>query len=745
MSQVTTGGVELRTSGPSRRVDASTFEELATRSADAIVVCDEDGRVVWCNDQVLGLLGWAPDDLLGRPVEILLPASLKSRHVEHREGFRAAPLPRPMGPALTLTAVRCDGAEVPVEISLTPLRSDGARLVAAAIRDASVRRAAESALQVSEERLRTSLDSMLDGFAVFRCVREGSTVVDFEWTYINAVGATTYGRPVEDLVGARLCEVLPGFRDSGYFERYLAVVETGQPWSSSVDYADDELNGLFELRAWHLGDGFAVTWRDVTDHARVAAAAQASEERLLGVLASFTESLSLFTALRDESGAVVDFRWDYANRNASITTGYSSEELVGRTLLEVFPQQGPAGMIATYAAVVDTGAPYVEPALWYEDVWGDGQKVRRCFDVRASKVGDGFVVVTRDVTAEREREAQLEHRQVDLERSNAEMRVLRELSDLLQSCESAEEGYSVVARVAPRLFPGVAGALSSVSPSRDDAEVRATWSSPATAGRFRPEQCWAMRRGQAHLSGPGTPRCAHLADGVVAALCVPLTAQGVTSGALHLACVEGGTVEDLLMDLAATTAAQLSLALANLALRDTLRALSVRDPLTGLFNRRYMEETLVRQLAAAERSGDPLVVLQIDVDHFKQVNDEHGHDVGDAVLRAVADTMRSVFRGEDVVCRYGGEELSVILARTSPEAAVQRFASLRSQLAAQRVPTRDGQLCAPTVSCGLAVWPDDGRSGDELVGAADQALYAAKAAGRDQLVRAASVPVPRGG
>lgn len=727
-------------------VEVAFFEELVERSPDAVVVADENGRVVWCNDQVLSMLGWDPDDLVGRLVEVLLPHALKARHVEHRRAFRAAPAPRPMGPELTLTAVRADGTELPVEISLTPLRAGGANLVAAVIRDATVRRTAEAALQASEERMRTSLDSMLDGFAAYRCVREQGVVVDFEWTYINAVGATTYRRTPAELVGARLCDVLPQFRDSGFFERYVEVVETGVPWSSAaLDYADDDLRGTFELRAWRLGDGFAVTWRDVSAQARVAAAAQASEERLRGVMASFTESLSLFTSLRDDTGEIVDFRWDYANRNASITTGYSSEELVGKTLLEVLPQQGPAGLIALYARVVETGEPYVEPALWYEDVWGDGQKARRCFDVRASKVGDGFVVVTRDVTAEREREAELELRQVDLERSNAEMRVLRELGDLLQSCADADEGYDVVARVAPRLFPDVVGALSSMAASRDDVEVRASWGKPIANERFRPEQCWALRRGQVHRSGPGTPRCAHLPESVSVALCVPMIAQGATSGALHLMCLQEDRTDRLLEELALTTAAQLSLALANLALRDTLRALSVRDPLTGLFNRRYMEETLQRELARAERSLDPLVVLQIDVDHFKRVNDEHGHDVGDVVLRAVSDALRDVFREEDVVCRYGGEEFAVILSRTGPEIARQRYTALREGLAALRIPTRDGVLAAPSVSCGLAVWPEDGGTGADLLLAADQALYAAKAAGRDRLVRAGGLPVPRGG
>jgi PAS domain S-box-containing protein len=132
------------------------------------------------------------------------------------------------------------------------------------------------------------------------------------------------------------------------------------------------------------------------------------------------EALSVFVAVRDDSGAIADFRWTYANTAASAITGYSASDLTGRLLLDVLPDHGPSGMLDVYKGVVETGEPYVEPSLWYEDVWGDGQRHRRAFDVRASKLHDGFVVVTREVTAEREREAELAGQRAELERSYAE-------------------------------------------------------------------------------------------------------------------------------------------------------------------------------------------------------------------------------------------------------------------------------------------------------------------------------------
>jgi PAS domain S-box-containing protein len=270
------------------------------------------------------------------------------------------------------------------------------------------------------DHLRESLDAMLDGFAMFRSVRDGGEIVDFEWCYVNAAGAAPYRMSPAELVGARLRKTHPRVAGAGLFDAYRAVVDTGEPLATAHEaYVRDSPRTL-DLRAWKTGDGFAVTWRDVTDRGHTVDALRASEDRFRTSVELLHEALSVFVAVRDDGGDIADFRWTYANAAASAITGYSASDLKGRLLLDVLPDHGPSGMLDVYKGVVETGEPYVEPSLWYEDVWGDGQRHRRAFDVRASKVHDGFVVVTREVTGEREREAELARQRAELEHSYAE-------------------------------------------------------------------------------------------------------------------------------------------------------------------------------------------------------------------------------------------------------------------------------------------------------------------------------------
>jgi diguanylate cyclase (GGDEF)-like protein/PAS domain S-box-containing protein len=168
-------------------------------------------------------------------------------------------------------------------------------------------------------------------------------------------------------------------------------------------------------------------------------------------------------------------------------------------------------------------------------------------------------------------------------------------------------------------------------------------------------------------------------------------------------------------------------------LQAQLRDQAVHDPLTGLFNRRYLDEELGRELIRATRSGRPVGMIMCDIDHFKAVNDTHGHLVGDQVLRAFAELLRSQTRGSDIVCRYGGEEVLLLLPDASRDATYQRAEQLRMALAAQPIPV--GELAVPvTASFGVAVMPKNGATSDELIRAADEAMYAAKQAGRNRVV-----------
>lgn len=160
---------------------------------------------------------------------------------------------------------------------------------------------------------------------------------------------------------------------------------------------------------------------------------------------------------------------------------------------------------------------------------------------------------------------------------------------------------------------------------------------------------------------------------------------------------------------AAVVGERISLAIANLRLREALRTQSIRDPLTGLFNRRYMEETLERELSRAARNEQAVALLMFDLDHFKRFNDTFGHQAGDVLLRALGDFLMHRTRGQDVPCRFGGEEFAVILAGADIEGAQMRAEVLREEVKTLTVQHAGQVLGRISLSAGVAVFPHHGR------------------------------------
>ena len=165
-----------------------------------------------------------------------------------------------------------------------------------------------------------------------------------------------------------------------------------------------------------------------------------------------------------------------------------------------------------------------------------------------------------------------------------------------------------------------------------------------------------------------------------------------------------------------------------------LRELSIHDPLTGLFNRRYLEEMLALEMIRAARKRYPIGIIMADIDHFKRFNDTHGHAAGDAVLVQVANFLRTHIRSSDVACRYGGEEFILILPEASLEITQMRAGHMREDSRQIHVQYKEKTLEAVTLSLGVAVFPDHGSTNDEILGAADAAMYRAKREGRDRVV-----------
>ena len=335
---------------------------------------------------------------------------------------------------------------------------------------------------------------------------------------------------------------------------------------------------------------------------------------------------------------------------------------------------------------------------------------------------------------------------LELERRNQEMRLIGEMAELLESCRNLDEAHNVISRRLPLLLRGTRGVLYMIAASRNLLESVSYWGEPD--GSFDkildPDDCWALRRNKPHGMAPDESDliCKHVeTENGKSYLCLPMVAHGEIMGLLHVRYGdEAEGARNILAQSALAAAEQLSLILANLRLRETLKNQSIRDPQTGLFNRRYMEDSLIRELSRAERTGKTVVVAMVDIDHFKKLNDTYGHTAADAVLREWSEILKAKFRGSDIVCRYGGEEFVIILPDISGDDARQRLEQLRGDLAHMVVREEGHSIQAVTVSIGVAYFPIHGRTSQSLLQAADHAMYRAKELGRDRIEVAAEEP-----
>ena len=327
-----------------------------------------------------------------------------------------------------------------------------------------------------------------------------------------------------------------------------------------------------------------------------------------------------------------------------------------------------------------------------------------------------------------------------LEARNREITLVGEMASALQTSQDLGEAGSIIGHFCALAFPGSAGAAYLFAPSRTDLEALAAWGEPRPAPSIAPSDCWALRRGRPHHAGDLSRdlRCvhAHSPDASSETLCIPMNAQGNALGLLTIrsALSEDCATRDALRPFAEAVADQLALVLANLQLRETLRDQSIRDPLTGLHNRRFLEESLARELAGARRAQSTFAVLALDADHFKRYNDQFGHDAGDAVLRTLGQVLQSAVRAGDLACRFGGEEFTVVLPNVDAAVAFDWAERFAARLREVEIHHGGKPLPRITMSIGVATYPAHGGDAAVLLQAADAALYEAKRAGRDRVV-----------
>ncbi len=332
-----------------------------------------------------------------------------------------------------------------------------------------------------------------------------------------------------------------------------------------------------------------------------------------------------------------------------------------------------------------------------------------------------------------------------LEERITDARLLSFCRDELQLCVDVRQVYRAAAVGLDRLLPESSGSLCILNHSHNLLEAVSTWgiSTLMQAETFAPETCCGLRLGQLRWRRMGISEidCTHFnAEPPERYLCVPLVAQGETLGILSIECnqPEAYAMLQRRMDGLLQLLQLTGMAIASLNLRARLENQSVRDPLTGLFNRYFMQIVLARELARANRQGSSVAMLMLDVDHFKRFNDAYGHGAGDAMLRGIAGAFRASIRTEDTICRYGGEEFAIILPGATAQIAAMCAERVRVAVTELQLPVDTAPGAKASVSIGVALYPADAVDEETLLRKADQALYRAKHNGRNQVCTASA-------
>ncbi len=581
------------------------------------------------------------------------------------------------------------------------------------------------------------LQAVLDAIPNLVFVKNGRG----QYIYVNQAVAQLYERPIEECLG---------YADREFYRDLAADDRLG----------DDDRQVLFSLRAKQVavepiahanGD---IRWfqtierplvvPDCDEHFTLSLAMditerKQTEEELLRITKA-VECSSDAIAIADREGlatylnpafvALFDYDLDTLNAIGGFAAIFCERENYGYIVTTIQTENSWSGALT----LRDRAGKTIDAALRLDAIRnGAGAVV-------------GFVSICTDITASRRIEEELrraneklEQSVRDLEHHNREIVRLGEMSEVLQACLSVDEACNAIATLIQPLFPDCSGGVFTIGAPKNLVEMAATWGGPLTSEvLFAPNDCWALRRGRLHYSSIQRDRlaCHHILPHYrpLEALCVPMVAQGETLGLLYLSTERPQCLDESRQQLAQTVSEHIALALANLRLRETLQYQSVRDPLTGLYNRRYLEESLERELHRARRKQLPLGFIMLDIDRFKYFNDTFGHEAGDVVLRELALFLQQSVRISDVVCRYGGEEFAILLPEAAVEDARQRAEHLRQEVKHLQVRYDQELLGSISISLGVACFPLHAHSALSLVRTADDALYAAKAQGRDRVV-----------
>ena len=569
-------------------------------------------------------------------------------------------------------------------------------------------------------------------------------------TFVNEAYCTHCYLSAEQLIGQNFLSVIPpenrplmeihlnhlGWENPTGMIEYQVTTQDGEvlwlEWSNQVIF--NQQGQIVEFQS---------VGRNITQRRKIEIELQKSQARLTGILDLAEDAIITI----DANQHITLF-----NQGAEKMFRYTTQDILGKTIDILLPEQFTP-LYRKYLAQCHKSATKVHQPSKHWEMMGcrqDGSK----FPVEASISqfcsGEEIIltVILRDISERKQHETmlakvntQLNEKINELEQRNQEMNLLASMSDFLQACQCLEEAYVALPNLVKPLFPGNFGGVFLVNMSGELFEVVAGWGEQLTSQTiFSLNDCWALRRSRTYWveDTQSSVVCKHVdcEHPPAESLCVPMMAQGKALGLFYLSSPTKGVLTEAKRQLAAALAEHIALALANLQLREELHFQSIRDPLTGLFNRRYLEESLKQLLHYAKRKQQPLGMIILDVDHFKRFNDTYGHEAGDLVLQKISSFLQANIRGSDIACRYGGEEMLLILPEASLENTRQRAEQLREGIKKLQLRHKGQSLGKVTVSLGVACYPEHGSNNQELFDTADGTLYQAKAQGRDRVVSA---------
>jgi diguanylate cyclase (GGDEF)-like protein/PAS domain S-box-containing protein len=633
--------------------------------------------------------------------------------------------------------VRKDGSLVWVNLVRTLVRDAAGRpqFVFGMAEDITERKQAEEALRTSEMRYRTLMEMASD--AIFLVDALTGNLVD-----ANQKAQALTGRSLAELTGIHHTLLYPVDVRPRVEEAFSTQLQDS---SINLDLTILSATGRWvpveiSARLIHIdGSQYVLAiCHDLSERRQMEAALQASEDRYRTVVEGQTELICRWRPEGVITFANQAFR-SYFNLQPDTLTESSFMPFTTFDDLALFEEHIASLLPSNPVGTIETRYRFPSGDIRWLQWTNQAIYLDQSNPVEIQSVGRDIterVTVNQALQSANER---LTNTVAELEMRHAEAVLLNKMGDILQSCLAVDEVYRILAQYAPQLFPGHTGAIYIFNPDQQMAEMACTWGAGLKSKPiFTADQCWALRRGRKHIVLPAAQQltCAHLLELPYTYLCVPLNAQGQTLGLFYLENSQD-TLEQY-TNLATIVSERIALALANLRLSDALRLQAIRDPLTDLYNRRYMEETLDREMRRCQRKSRTVGVIMVDIDDFKKYNTLFFLDGGDAMLVALGRFLKEHIRRDDVACRYGGDEFVLILPEASIEETYQRAEFIRQEVKKLVVQHRGQALGIVTFSLGVAAYPEHASTAEDLLHAANVAAFKAKTLGNDQVVVASS-------